>query len=484
MMREKVKEPRDLRGLVFAAAVFMLFLMFMVWQVNFYLFRNIKNTYYMAVLPVLVAGGFYFWRLKNGPEYTLLVCYWLWFIASRILNGDPALVQEFSLVFDLALMLPSFLVGLVLERENRKRFLDWFSAAVGGYHFLLGLVCLAAFILRRQFVNPITGGLLGMTTTDSFERINILDINICATAFWFMMAFLLMVYQFFACKNRLWRIPIVLAGLVHYSVVAISFTRSVKVSLAVCTALLVVLLAYNKLKLRKKTALALVLAALFLASAPLAYKSFDLISTGLLRVSIAVRADKNEGVQTERGEASSQTLSASQGSETSTNDSLEAYEDPRQWNGDLNSFSSGRLKIYKGAFLTIAEDPSILLTGCLSRDAMTRTNETLTRPQPHYHNFILQVLIFTGLPGLLLILALVILVVIKAVRLFFSRDEKAETAVKLLALPITGTLIYSLFESCLFTGMEVRPLYFYILCGALLGFYYDVFPRKSAGRKG
>ena len=411
MMREKVKEPRDLRGLVFAAAVFMLFLMFMVWQVNFYLFRNIKNTYYMAVLPVLVAGGFYFWRLKNGPEYTLLVCYWLWFIASRILNGDPALVQEFSLVFDLALMLPSFLVGLVLERENRKRFLDWFSAAVGGYHFLLGLVCIAAFILRRQFVNPITGGLLGMTTTDSFERINILDINICATAFWFMMAFLLMVYQFFACKNRLWRIPIVLAGLVHYSVVAISFTRSVKVSLAVCTALLVVLLAYNKLKLRKKTALALVLAALFLASAPLAYKSFDLISTGLLRVSIAVRADKNEGAQTEHSEASPQTLSASQGSETSTND-------------------------------------------------------------------------FTGLPGLLLILALVILVVIKAVRLFFSRDEKAETAVKLLALPITGTLIYSLFESCLFTGMEVRPLYFYILCGALLGFYYDVFPRKSAGRKG
>lgn len=484
MMREKVKEPRDLRGLVFAAAVFMLFLMFMVWQVNFYLFRNIKNTYYMAVLPVLVAGGFYFWRLKNGPEYTLLVCYWLWFIASRILNGDPALVQEFSLVFDLALMLP-FLSGWPWFWRERTASVSRLVQRGGGrVHFLLGLVCIAAFILRRQFVNPITGGLLGMTTTDSFERINILDINICATAFWFMMAFLLMVYQFFACKNRLWRIPIVLAGLVHYSVVAISFTRSVKVSLAVCTALLVVLLAYNKLKLRKKTALALVLAALFLASAPLAYKSFDLISTGLLRVSIAVRADKNEGAQTEHSEASPQTLSASQGSETSTNDSLEAYEDPRQWNGDLNSFSSGRLKIYKGAFLTIAEDPSILLTGCLSRDAMTRTNETLTRPQPHYHNFILQVLIFTGLPGLLLILALVILVVIKAVRLFFSRDEKAETAVKLLALPITGTLIYSLFESCLFTGMEVRPLYFYILCGALLGFYYVFFRENPAGRKG
>lgn len=468
-MRNRLRMPQNMRKWAFVLTVFALFLMYMVWQVNFYLFNNIKNTYYMAVVPILVAGVLYFRRLKNGPEYTLLLLYWVWYIITRIINGDPALVREYTVVLDMSLMLPFFLVGLALDRRSRKRFLDWFSAALGGYYFILGVFCLAAFVLRTQFTNPITGGLLGLTTQDKFERINILDINVCSTAYWFMMAFLVMVYQFFACKNKLWRIPIVLAGLVHFSVLAITYTRSAKLALAVGIGGLAMLLLYNCVKIQKKALLALSLAAAFIIAAPLAYKSFDLVTLALGELSDTVRQNQAE----EQTDPAQETL------ETES-DTLPAYQDPRGWSGDLNEFSSGRIEIYEGAFTTIVRNPSVLLRGSLLRDAMTITNENVKTPYPHYHNFLIQALIVTGLPGLLLVLAISILVVIKAIKLALSRDEKAELSVKMLALPLAASFVYGMFEVSPFVSMDARSIYFYIICGSMLGFYYDIFPRKGS----
>lgn len=174
-MNKDLKLFGDAHKTVFTAAVFALAMMFMLWQVNFYLFANIRNTYFMALTPVLVAASLYFWRLKNGPEYALLVVFWLWYAASRILNGDPVLVYDYSAVTELSLMIPFFVLGLVLDTAARKRFLNWFSAAVGGYYFVLGLICLTAFVLRTLFVNPITGGVLGLNYGN--VRINLLDIN-------------------------------------------------------------------------------------------------------------------------------------------------------------------------------------------------------------------------------------------------------------------------------------------------------------------
>lgn len=474
-MNQNLRIRRYRRRYAYTGAVFLLLLYYMLWPVNFYLAENLKNTWFVMAVPPLVAGVLYFRRLQDGTEYRLLVCYWLWYLLSRILNGDPALVEDFVYVFDLSLMLPVFLLGLVLDSGARRRFLLWTCGAVGLFHFVLGCFSLAAYLLRTRFVNPITGGYLGLEGQTYFTRINILDVNPNATAFWFMAALLLMVYAFFAVRKKLWRIPIVIAALVDYLVIAITFTRSVKLALAAALGLLAVLLVHQAIRHWNRTLSALVLVLVFALSAPLVYKSFDLATRGLGTLSVKLlyrlypdyyaNPDAQEG---DEAEADKKAITSA------------AYTDPRGWNGNVDTLSSGRLTVYKGALYTLKQRPLMLLRGCLTKDSMDLTNEygQFATPRVHYHNFLVQVLMITGLPGLLLILPLCLLLVFKTVKLFFSRESGADLAVKTLCLPVTAVLIYFLFEVSLFTEIDIRALYSLLFFGMLLGFYTDIYPRK------
>ena len=147
----------------------------------------------------------------------------------------------------------------------------------------------------------------------------------------------------------------------------------------------------------------------------------------------------------------------------------------------LNTLSSKRLEIYRCAFLTIREDPMILLRGCLSKDSMGLTNALLQRksPVPHFHNFVLQILILTGLPGLALSMAFCVPVIGKALRLLFSDDSHTPFAVRTLALAPLAALTYGLFEACFFTDVDIRPLFFFLMSGMVLGFYKDAAPKKG-----
>ena len=60
-MGMRLKKPAEPLKLAFVAAVFLLFLYYMLWQVNFYLCRSIRETYFLAAVPVLVARALYFW---------------------------------------------------------------------------------------------------------------------------------------------------------------------------------------------------------------------------------------------------------------------------------------------------------------------------------------------------------------------------------------------------------------------------------------
>ena len=163
-------QSRVNRKSMWAVTVFLLLCFYMVWPVNFYLAESLKKSYYMVVVPLLVGGVLYFRRLRDGIEFKLLVGYVLWFWLSRVLNGSPALDKDFQLTFDLTLMLPFFALGLALSQKERRRFLDWLSAVVGGFYFLLGLICLTAFLQRRLYINPITEQLIRPQKTHGKAR--------------------------------------------------------------------------------------------------------------------------------------------------------------------------------------------------------------------------------------------------------------------------------------------------------------------------
>ena len=456
----------DRRRLVFAAAVFLFYLFYLFAHVNIYLFMTLHETWETAALPVLVAAGLYYYRYRDCTEQRLLTWFFIWFVFSRLLNGADALTGDFWTLFYVSLMLPFLSLGLCLQRNERKLLMDVLSAVVGGFYFAVGLLCIYAFLLRTSISNPLSQQFIcGMQLPTGFDRMNVMDMNPDTTAAWFMSAFLLMLYQFFACKRKIWRMPIVMAGVVHYIVMAMIYTRSVLVCMAVVLGLVITLLVWKTL--RKGSvgkALRVLLPAASFALAFLAvYMSFNVIYQGFGRASTEIR------------------FSDSTAEEKAVYYARD-YTNPKKLVGEnMDKVSTGRTLIYKAAADMLMEKPSLLLRGCpeVECDSLL-TDYALERGMieedmivPHFQNYLLQVLMLTGLPGFLLVFAMSLLLVIKCVRFFFADEAAVSTAERMLVFPVTAFMLYGMFEACFFTITDIRTLFFFLMSGVFLGTYRD-----------
>ena len=491
-MKHEELRAAVLRRSLFSAAVVLVFLFFLTWQLNFYLAENLKNGVYLLLTPVLIAGALAFCRPRGRTEYRLLLVYMLWVVVTRVLNGDRTLALEWRFVLDLALMLPFLLLGLTLDRGGRRRILNWLSVLLGLYFFALGALCLAAFYLHTEFYNPITGGVLaGVSGTTYFERANILDTNPNATAYWFFMPFSLMLYQFFACRHRFWRIPIVLSALVDWLVICLTFCRSVRLACALSFALLAALLCAEALRDKRRALRVLAVAAAFLLVLPLSYKACALACKGVGLIArpaeISAAAEEALPEQTLSRPAvypaalAARPLAAEAEAPEATAAQTEAfaYADPRggAFKG-LDRLSSERLTVYRAVWQTLMEHPRILLFGSGADEGLALVNAHLVKPMAHCHNFLLQTLLLTGLPGFLLVLAFCVLLLAAALRLLCT--PRAALPLRLLSLPVLSSLLFGQFEAGFFNYTDARTLFFYLICGMLLGTYYDLFPPDGA----
>lgn len=138
---------------------------------------------------------------------------------------------------------------------------------------------------------------------------------------------------------------------------------------------------------------------------------------------------------------------------------------------------SERLMIYESIIPTMEQEPLRLLRGCLCEDVMEISNQVMPKTKPHFHNSYLQAFNITGLPGLGLLLAFSLLLVVKIVRLFFSSAPMEQ---KVLLMILTGIFSYNLLETSLFVAADTRAFIFYIVAGAVLACYQDRFPKAAA----
>lgn len=100
-------------------------------------------------------------------------------------------------------------------------------------------------------------------------------------------------------------------------------------------------------------------------------------------------------------------------------------------------------------------------------DVMKIAHQYLINKDPHFHNTFLQVLCITGLPGLLLILALCAVLAMRIIRLLFSA---APLEIKVLTLILIGLFIYNMLEVSLFVAADTRAFVAYILAGAVIAY--------------
>ena len=433
--------------------------------------HDLYLSYGKTAIVAMAAVYFYCRGFSGTMEIKLVLYYTIWFFLSRLLNHDLYLQNELDITLSRLLCCVMLPVGMLLTADQRRRLLDCVVAVACLFYFVTALIGLYACIFGVFFYVPPEGAVFGIDNYYygySFYYIIAWETNRTISAVWFYLAWCMMVYEFFRCENKLWRIPITLAWLVFHLAIAFCFCRSIKLAVCANTVMLVVLWCVQKLRTRSKglrTALIVVLAA---ASFLLSYKSFDLMTGAAefvynqLDTDIERTSDMFFGPNYRK-----------------RNEEHQTFSDNRDMDYTVGKLS-GRSAIYKSVIPALKAEPRRILIGKLSHKVMDYAHTVLDYPYFHIHNYLLQVLLLTGLPGFLLVLAFSVLLVIRCVRLFFSEAALTE---KLLVLPISGIFMYGMLETILFTDSadqraltDFRELFFFLLAGFVLAAYYEQFP--------
>ena len=270
----RLDEGRGWRGFN-AGAGFLIFCLFMLCPAAPEHWAEMYSFFGRIILVAFMALFFYHYRPGGRLEVNLVILYALWFMATRFLNGDHWMAREPDLVLTRFLCAAMLGLGPMLDKEGRRRFLNFFCAAVGIFYFISGALAIVVNLLGTYVYLPPENVLFGLDQPWHIQYINVFNTNRTISSLWFYIAFCLMLYQFFACRNKRWRIPIVIAGLLFYVAISLVFSRTVKLITSVSVAMLAMLLALKYLPLKKlwqKAAILILCAGLLI---PLTFKSFD-----------------------------------------------------------------------------------------------------------------------------------------------------------------------------------------------------------------
>ena len=353
-------------------------------------------------------------------------------------------------------------LGPMLDKEGRRRFLNFFCAAVGIFYFVSGALAIVVNLLGTYIYLPPEGVLFGLDEPWHIHYINVFNTNRTISSLWFYIAFCLMLYQFFACRNKRWRIPIVIAGLLFYVAISLVFSRTVKLITSVSVAMLAMLLALKYLPLKKlwqKAAILILCAGLLI---PLTFKSFDWTASLM-------------------SDVSSLMISESTGEESAGVN----FSDNRNLGEDISNLSE-RSQIFASFIPSLKLSPRRIFVGCFSDKLMSIPNLFVDFPIPflHMHNFLLETFMLTGLMGFLLVVFFCLRLVIRMLHLFFTADQRVSLADKMLTIPLAGILLYGMFEVVIFTACsdkraptDMRELSFFIIAGMVLACSHEVLPR-------
>ena len=456
----------------FACALILFYLLPLVAPQRWY---DLYLSYGKCAIVAMAAIYFFLHGFRGTAEVKLVLYYTVWFFLTRLLNTDYYLQNELDLVIARLLCCVILPVGLLLDGRQRRLLLDIVIAVSGLFFLVTAVLSLAACILGIYFYIPPEHVVFGLDSDfwePNFSYIVAFGTNRTISAVWFYFGWCMMLYEFFRCENKLWRIPIVLSMFVFHLAVAFCYCRSIKLAFSINVGMLVLLLAFRHVKLDSRKLKALVVVLLAVISLPLAYKSFDVLTAASAAVYNAVDPDIER--------TSDVYLSNSYAKATKDGQN---NEDRRNLSASISNVSN-RKGIYASTIPTLRADPRRILIGSYSFKMMDLPRQFMVYPYFHMHNLWLQVLMLTGLPGLLLVLAFCILLVWRMLRLFFS--EAAGLAVKILTFPLVGTLIYGMFETILFTqcaddraNTDFRELFFFLVAGIVLAYSYELVPKKD-----
>lgn len=422
---------------------------------------------YLMIAMILIY--LYICRLEYSAEIWLAGLYWVWLVASRFLiNGVSSVKADASLIADNIFGILLLGLGRMMNREERLCFMDIISSAIALFTTVCSLIGIWCGI-TRQTLYTADGSLLCKIT--DLKRIDNFGVNPNVCGLWFVLGFMLLVYLFFRYKKLRWLT--VTAAVLNYIAAGLSYSRNAHLAFASCAALLAMLWLrprLSKISVRRRAA---VLAVIFIAVIPVAYKSFSLthLAAGATAKVLYVVSAGTAGYAEEAPAEAEQEMSIEAGDAPDGEQEVD-HIGAADFTDHRGLSDSGRTEIWLTAIDTIRMEPIRLLRGCENEHVMDYSNQLLPKDYNHYHSSPIQILMTTGIPGLLIAAALMLMICIKALKLFLS--GKAETSEKMLVLPALAAFQYSMLECLIYYYTILVPLTFFLVAGIVTQTWDDI----------
>lgn len=427
----------------------------------------------------------FFVRVR-GMAAKLLCAFLTWIIVTRVLCGDPTLVESVEYVRVAVLCVALLCFSMTLEKRERRRMLGALAAIICVYYFMIAVLTLAVAVTRENMQLPLD---IGITIKEEagFSFVTVVGRHRNTASMWSVIGLCLAAYLFSLTKNKLPRVICVIASLVFYAAVSISRSRLSMLALSVAVSMFVMLPVLKKLS-GKKTAVRIAAALLTaLIVIPLSYKSYDAVAAVISRANVLVQSQDQSQYEASTG-AEVNEIGTEAKPQTEENAQLEengdAQNDMFKETRDADNAKNlgGRVRLWKSVYGTLYFERDRLLRGSLTNDYMYTVNMLSGFPDPadgelNTHNYLVEVLMLTGILGFLLLLAFTLILVIRMVRVFFC--DGADMPGKLMVVLLTTTLVKNMGEATLLRYDDITNYVFFLAAGAFLAFSYELIPEKS-----
>ncbi len=445
------------------------FIMIFAAQMTQYYYSTFYNAFFddgFAVL-VLLCIVYYFIEkcYKDSTETVLLFVYTVWVLITRLISGYYKEGTDLLFVVGMFACLYSFAVAFRFDYQTRQRVLNTFIVVFATIISITSFLGIMAAITRETVEIKILEFTLQAGTIKG-GRLHIADSHPNIGSCWAMICMFLLIERCFLINKKKWlKVLLALGIFVNYVAIALTNCRTIYLQVSVCLALFIYILITDRKRIMLRKQRFLVLLACGIIIVPLAYNSFDWSIKAVSRISDAVYTESVE-IAEETSVVSPKTGLMTLGY-NNINASVQTG-DVRPVFGN-NSTLTIRIRIWESALGTIKTNPSVLLFGESKAEFTDISNKLIEYPVKHYHNMFLNVLMLTGLPGLLIVLVFLYCLIKKIVLVVSSDTDTVTTAEKVLALPLIGLIGFgATFEVLLFTETDIRAFTFFFVAGVLL----------------
>lgn len=408
---------------------------------------------------------------RSGKKSAMLVAaYLVWLVISRPLCGDINLTASIEHITIVALCTSIMCYALLLEPVYRCKVIAAFFAIVYLFYLVIAISIVYVALTRTAVRLPLditvgikSEGTLVYVTTFGRQR--------SIAAQWNCLSFCLASYLLYICRSRVIRIFICISEAFFFAAVALSLSRTSMVSLAVAVAMISALIA-QKLMLSKKAASRIMVSLLIaIAVLPAAYKLQGATGTAIESLSqkyISIHAD--EGTM-DSGTA----LDVHTGNIKELPQDSVVYTETRD--SDNVRVLGGRVNLWRCVLAALQCEPERLIYGGAIDEYMTLVHIFRKRVEINTHNFLLEALLLTGVPGFLFVLAFTVILSVRMIKVFFSRESDGRA--KLLTVTLAALLVRNMGEAQILRTDDITNYLFFFAAGVFLAYSYELFPEKA-----